>query len=117
MNNILKKVTDNRLLTAVLLLLVAGLLSFNPNLVSAQDDSGSSKRQYRTEALRSIPFQQLNQQTKDKIAPVVQKPSIYRRLPVKTIQVDPDYYRFLVRHPETVIGIWQLMGVTQMTID
>jgi len=77
--------------------------------------SGTSSRQAKQQALQSIPFQQLNQQTQIKIRDVLQKPSIYRRLPVTMIDIDPDYFVFLARHPEVVVNIWKIMGVTRMT--
>ncbi len=88
---------------------------WTPNLIGQEVESGSGKRQYQTQALQSIPFHQLNQATKDKLNGVLQKPSIYRRLPVTTINSDPDYFRFLVRYPEVIVDIWQLMGVTRMS--
>jgi len=46
---------------------------------------------------------------------VCESPSIYRRLPPKTVDCDPDLYRFLVRNPEVVVNIWQLMGFSNYT--
>ncbi len=79
--------------------------------------SGTSSRQARQMAISSVPFNELNRETQQKIAPILEKPSIYRRLPVTSADVDPDLYLFLVRHPEVLVNIWKLMGVTQMTVD
>ena len=38
-------------------------------------------------------------------------------MPVTQIECDPDYFVFLVRQPEVVVNIWQLMGITKMTVD
>ena len=78
------------------------------------DVAGSSSRQFRNDALQLVPYQQLNQVTRDKISDILQKPSLYRRLPVNSIVADPDYFRFLTRYPEVIVNIWQIMGVTQM---
>lgn len=78
---------------------------------------GSSSKQLRIQTVNSLPYHQLNQQTKDKIANILNKPSIYRRLPVTAIHADPDYFRFLVRYPEVIVNIWQLMGVTKMSTE
>lgn len=85
------------------------------NLIAQEPEVGSVKRQYRTQVMQTIPFHQLNQTTKDKLNSVLNKPSIYRRLPISTINSDPDYFRFLVRYPEVLVDIWQLMGVTKMS--
>jgi hypothetical protein len=88
-----------------------------PQFLVAQDSSGTSSRRAKEAALQSIPMQQLNQATQQKLRPILNRPSIYRKLPVTSIEVDPDYYLHLIRHPEVIINIWQLMGVTQMTAD
>jgi len=82
-----------------------------------QHTSGSSNKSFRKQTVSSLPLGELTPQTRDKINSVVQKPSVYRRLPVTSISADPDHFRFLVRHPEVVVGIWELMGVTQMKTD
>lgn len=79
--------------------------------------AGSSSKRLRNQTVQSIPFHQINQQTKDKISEILKKPSIYRRLPVTAINADPDYFRFLVRYPEVIVNIWQLMGVTRMSTE
>ena len=83
--------------------------------IAQEPEVGSGKRQYRMQAMQLIPFHQLNQATKDKLNSVLNQPSIYRRLPISTINSDPDYFRFLVRYPEVMVDIWQLMGVTRMS--
>ncbi|MBC8873161.1 MAG: hypothetical protein H8E44_27320 [Planctomycetes bacterium] len=70
----------------------------------------------RNEAIQAIPFDQMDEQLRAKLWRVVSKPSIYRRLPVQTIDCDPDMYVFLVRYPEVLVNIWQLMGVTKVQI-
>ncbi len=79
--------------------------------------SGTNSRQAKQQALAAIPYGQLNQQSRAKISDVLEKPSIYRRLPITSIDVDPDYFIFLIRHPEVIVNIWQIMGVTKMTAD
>ena len=76
--------------------------------------SGSSSKSLRKQTVKSLPLNELTPETQDRINSVVLKPSIYRRLPVTSINVDPDHFRFLVRYPEVVVNIWQLMGVTKM---
>jgi hypothetical protein len=80
-----------------------------------QGYQGSTSKQARQSAIRALPMNQLNEKTRRKIASVVDSPSIYRRLPITTIDCDPDLYVFLVRYPEVVVNIWQIMGVTKMS--
>lgn len=88
-------------------------LSFADELIS----KGTNSRQAKKQALNSIPYNKLKPETRNKIAAVVDNPSIYRRLPITSIDVDPDMFLFLVRYPEVVVNIWQIMGVTQMNVD
>ena len=76
--------------------------------------TGSSGKQFRQQGIEAVPFQALNKDTAAKLKPVLDKPSIYRRLPTMAIECDQDYFRFLIRHPEVVVEIWKLMGVTKM---
>ena len=38
-------------------------------------------------------------------------------MPITQIDIDPDYFVFLVRHPEVVVNIWQIMGITKMETE
>jgi hypothetical protein len=95
--------------------LVTFLTLANQSLASDILTEGSSSKQHRKQTVNSIPYHQLNQLTKEKITGILEKPSIYRQLPVTSINVDPDYFRFLVRYPEVIVNIWQMMGVTKMS--
>ena len=79
--------------------------------------TGSSHRSYRAAGIKAIPFGKINTKAQKLIRDVVNRPSFYRRLPVQTIDADPDYFRLLVRKPELIVSIWQLMGVTQMSTE
>ena len=76
--------------------------------------AGTSSRQLRKEVVRSLPYAQLNAETKAKIGDILDKPSLYRRLPTTAIAIDSEFFQFLIRYPETVVGIWELMDITHM---
>lgn len=63
-----------------------------------------------------IPFGQLTPQTQERIWNVVDRPTIHRRLPTQAIGCDPDLYLFLLRNPEVVVNMWQLMGITSLSV-
>ena len=77
---------------------------------------GTSSRAAKEEAVAEIPFDRLNKEVRGRVLEVLEKPSIYRRLPDKAIECDPDMYLFLVRNPEVVVSIWELMGVTNVKL-
>ncbi len=76
----------------------------------------STSRADREEAIGEIPFTKLKPEVREKLSTIVERPSIYRRLPSKTISCDPDMYLFLVRYPEVVVNIWELMGITNVKL-
>jgi hypothetical protein len=69
------------------------------------------------QAIQSIPFDRLTDQAQARIWKIVSQASIYRRLPVTRVQSDPDMYLFLVRHPEVIVNMWELMGVTKVNVQ
>jgi hypothetical protein len=71
----------------------------------------------RQEAVATIPFDRLDAAAASKLQKVVTQPSIYRRLPVTVVDSDPDLFLFLVRYPEVVVNMWQLMGVTKVQVN
>ncbi len=90
--------------------------SRNMHTPPANTPSGSADQRYRNEALRSIPFRQLNANVQAKLKPVLNSPTLYRRMPSQTIECDPDMFVFLVRHPEVTVNIWEKMKITEATV-
>jgi hypothetical protein len=70
----------------------------------------------RQSALRSIPFDQLDAATRAKLDKVLSNVTLYRRLPVRVIDCDPELYLFLIRHPDVVVNIWEVLGVSQLHV-
>ncbi len=102
-------------------LLAAGVLAcllLGPSSALAQQNSsGTSSRAARQRTIESLPYSQLTEDAKKNLNRVLKSPSFYRRLPPTSIEADPEYLQFLIRHPECIVNIWQLMGVTRMSCD
>jgi hypothetical protein len=77
---------------------------------------GTSSEMARQDALRSIPWERLSPAGRAKAEAVVANQSIFRRLPTKTIDCDPDFYLFLVRHPDVVVNIWEALKISQVQL-
>lgn len=75
------------------------------------------EQQTKREAIEAIPFDQLAEEAHAKLWSVVSRPSLYRRMPTAVIPSDPDLYVFLVRHPEVIVNMWDLMGITKVKIN
>ncbi len=82
---------------------------------AAESPEGSSSRSSRKEAVRSVPFQKLNPSVSGQVREVLNNPSYYRRMPSQVVQCDPKMFTFLVRRPEVMVNIWQIMGITNVT--
>jgi hypothetical protein len=79
--------------------------------------SATSDRGARDDAIRTIPWKRLADPQRRKLQNVVQNASMYRRLPTRVIDCDPDLFTFLLRHPEVVVNVWQLMGASKVTMQ
>jgi hypothetical protein len=90
------------------------------NHVVAGDEprhKATTSRVARDEAVRAIPFNRLAPDARAKATNVIQNVSLFRRLPTQSIQCDPELFVFLVRHPEVVVDLWRVMGITRMELD
>ena len=77
----------------------------------------STSRESRDDAIKSIPFEELSAATRKQLSDVVHKPCIFRRLPIQVIDCENDLYQFLVRNPEVVVGIWDVMGISKVVMQ
>lgn len=84
---------------------------------SSKATKAATGRAARDEALRAIPRDKLAAQARQRVAEVIDHPSLFRRLPVQVVDCDPELFHYLVRNPEVIVNIWQLMGLTQVTMD
>ncbi len=78
---------------------------------------GSSSRDSRELARRGIPLTSLTPQAVAKLRPVLEDPTIFRRMPTQSIVCDPEMFNFIIRYPEVLVEIWQLMGMTHVTVE
>lgn len=81
-----------------------------------QTTTGKTNSRVQADALSKIPFAQLHRDVHPKLQAVLKEPSMFRRLPTQVLECDADMYVFLVRHPEVVVNMWQLMGVTALSV-
>jgi hypothetical protein len=70
----------------------------------------------RRDAVRSIPLDKLSAENRAKVESVLSTVSIFRRMPVRVVDCDPDVYLFLVRHPDVVVNIWEVFRISQLRL-
>jgi len=70
----------------------------------------------RQSAIRALPLDKIDRELRSKVSQVISKPTIFRRLPIEVIDCDPNLFLFLVEHPEVVVNIWEVMGISKVTL-
>ena len=85
-----------------------------PTAGQSQNDNGSSSAALRDAALKRLPMQRLTRSAQKRILEIAQRPTIYRQLPAQAIDCDQDMFLFLTRNPEVLVGMWDLMGITNV---
>lgn len=70
----------------------------------------------RQSAVQSIPIEKLGAQARAKVASVLRKISVFRRMPVGVVDCDPELYLFLVRHPDVVVNIWEVLKISRLKL-
>jgi hypothetical protein len=83
---------------------------------TSNDTGATSSRSARDEAIRLIPWKQMSPQARQTAQGVINGATIYRRLPTRVIDCDPDLFTFLLQHPEVVIDTWRVMGISQVAL-
>lgn len=110
-----RRLAGDRAAAIGLLALTAAIVAATPTL--AQRSDATSSRSARDEALRAIPWKQLSGAARRDVQAVIRDTTIYRRLPTRVIDCDPDLFTFLLQHPDVVVDIWRLMGVSNVALD
>jgi hypothetical protein len=85
--------------------------------MAASPASATSSRAAREDAIRSIPLDKLDPSVRGKVATAIAETSLYRRLPIQVIDCDPDLYLFLIRHPEVIVNIWEVMKISNVALE
>ena len=67
-------------------------------------------------SLQKLPWQELTPAAQTKIKSVVADAPLCHRMPRQKIYADPEIYQFLLQHPEMIIGFWEQLGVTQLSL-
>ncbi len=79
---------------------------------TAADTSDATRR----EALKAIPLDKLDPADRAKVDAVLENISVFRRMPQKVIDCDPSMYLFLIRHPDVIVNIWELMKISKLQL-
>jgi hypothetical protein len=93
------------------------VVCFTRTADGASIGDADSSRAARNEAYNAVPFDKLTPAAKSKLNKILQRPSLYRRLPAQRIVCDSDMHLFLLRHPEVIVNMWTMMGITKLDVS
>jgi hypothetical protein len=85
-------------------------------LARAASLEGTTSDTARHDAVKAIPLGKLSEENRAKVDAVLSNISIFRRLPTRVVDCDPDMYLFLVRHPDVVVNIWEVFKISRINL-
>lgn len=90
------------------------LLAWPATTAEAQVDGRIGTASHRQAILDSLPLDRLTVEARQRILEVAEKPTLFRQLPAQAITCDRDMFLFLARNPDVLVGLWDMMGITQV---
>ena len=80
-------------------------------------DGGSSGRDARRNALDALPLERMPEQHRKSMEKCLRGTTLYRHLPTKTVTCDGDLLAFSLVHPEAIVDIWRVLGISRLSLD
>lgn len=104
--------------TALAVLVISGgrLQAASPLKARPNPSRGTTSRAACQSALRSIPLEKLDVTARAKVGSVLSNVTVFRRMPIQVVDCDPHLYLFLVRHPDVVVNIWQVLKISSLEL-
>ncbi|MEK6239137.1 MAG: hypothetical protein N2C14_30845 [Planctomycetales bacterium] len=94
----------------------SGILQAAWGAAPKQPKTGVNTWKAKADAVRKLPMNQLSPSAKAKVKSLVSEASLYRRLPVQVLRCEPELYLFFVNRPDTVVNIWEILGVSSVQL-
>jgi len=86
-------------------------------LLAAWNDGGSSSREARRQAIEALPLDRMAAPARQTVERALRQTTLYRRLPVQTITCDTALLDFALVHPEAIVDIWRVLGISRLSLD
>ena len=64
-----------------------------------------------------VPWDALDDQSRKQIQGVIRNKTIFRHMPQQVGYCDPEMYDFMISHPDVVIELWKLLGITHISLQ
>ncbi|HEV3005631.1 MAG TPA: hypothetical protein VGX78_14290 [Pirellulales bacterium] len=89
----------------------------SPTALGAHPIKIISTREAREDAVRAIPYAKLGRSARAKVSNVLSATTLYRRMPSQRVDCDPALFEFVIEHPDLIVNIWQILGISEVTVD
>ena len=76
--------------------------------------NGKSGARLRDTRIQQLPWKQISPANQKRIRDVLDNCAQYRQLPELHYEVRPDFYRYLVEHPDVAVSTWRVMGISKV---
>ncbi|MEQ8846112.1 hypothetical protein [Botrimarina sp.] len=93
---------------------LAAMLAPRGGLAQSAGDHSDSARE---SARLAIPWRELAPEDRRRVSEIVADASLYRCLPTRVIDCDDRLFVYLIDHPELVVDCWNVMGISQLSLD
>ncbi|WP_145287224.1 hypothetical protein [Pirellulimonas nuda] len=92
---------------------------YAPVAGAADSDSmeATTSHAARQDAEKAIPWGELSHQDQRLVRYVVNGASLYRRMPTRVVDCDPDMFSLLCQRPEVVVNLWNVLGVSNLELE
>jgi len=87
-----------------------------PQSAQSQSTNSAAVQREMQVALQKLPWSELTPAAQAKIRSIASNSPLFHRMPQQTVYSDPEIHQFLLRHPDMVIGFWEQLGATQLSL-
>ena len=88
-----------------------------PQTETKQQNVQSSKFVQDGSSFIPVPWDTLDDRSRKRIQEVIRKKTIFRHLPQQVGHCDPEMYDFMINHPDVVIELWKLLGISHISLQ
>ncbi|MHB1034144.1 MAG: hypothetical protein ACYC35_04845 [Pirellulales bacterium] len=96
--------------------LTGAVSAAEPEKVTGSPYKATTSRAAREDAQRSIPLDKLAPDARVKVSTVLAGSPIFRRMPLQVIDCEPNFYLFMVRHPDVMVNIWEVLSLSKIEL-
>lgn len=88
----------------------------NPEPEARQIAPGTSTRAARREAIAAIPFEQIDPAYRQRVQQIIDRQTIFRRMPTMVSRCEPKLHQFVADHPELLANVWKVLGIDDVAL-